>query len=153
MKWTDQNGSIHYYLHTDNVVDFETFFIQYFTFLVAYSHLIPISLYVALEVFKLIQGYFIKWDEEMYYKPLDKRANVRASDLVEEIGQVEIIFSDKTGTLTMNEMEFKKCSVNLQIFGNNGDPNVTLPLLLISLISSSIERKREIYDKWRYDGI
>jgi len=123
MKWQDQNGTIHYYLHTDNVVDFKTFFIRYFTFLVAYSHLIPISLYVALEVFKLIQGYFIKWDEEMYYKPLDKRANVRASDLVEEIGQVEIIFSDKTGTLTMNEMEFKKCSVNHQIFGNNGDPN------------------------------
>jgi len=94
--------------------------------MVAYSHLIPISLYVALEVFKLVQGYLIKWDEEMYYRPLDKRANVRTSDLVEEIGQVEIIFSDKTGTLTMNEMEFKKCSVNLHIFGSNGDPAVII---------------------------
>lgn len=40
----------------------------------------------------------------------------RNSDLIEEMGQVEFIFSDKTGTLTCNIMEFKQCSVNGRIF-------------------------------------
>lgn len=92
----------------------------------AYSHLIPISLYVALEVFKLMLSYLMRWDDEMYYRPLDKRPNIKTSDLIEELGQVEIIFSDKTGTLTTNDMEFKKCSVNLQIFGNESDPSVRI---------------------------
>jgi len=48
--------------------------------------LIPISLYVALELLKLIEAYLIKSDDDMYYKELDKRANVRTSDLVEELG-------------------------------------------------------------------
>lgn len=73
-----------------------------------------------------MQSYFMRWDDEMYYSPLNRHCVVRTSDLVEELGQVEIIFSDKTGTLTMNVMEFKKCSVNLQIFGNDGDPSVIL---------------------------
>ena len=38
-------------------------------------------------------------------------ASCRNSDLIEELGQVEFVFSDKTGTLTQNKMEFKKCQV------------------------------------------
>lgn len=43
-------------------------------------------------------------------------ADCRNSDLTEELGQVEFVFSDKTGTLTQNKMEFKKCSVNGKIY-------------------------------------
>ena len=86
--------------------------------------MIPISLYVALELLKLLQGSLMKYDRDMYYAPLDKYANVKTSELVEELGQVQMIFSDKTGTLTMNEMEFKKCSVNLHVYGENNDPSV-----------------------------
>jgi P-type E1-E2 ATPase len=98
-------------------VDAADFLLRLGTFYVAYSHMIPISLYVALEVVKLMQAHLIKCDKDMYYKELDKFTNVRSSELVEELGQVEFIFSDKTGTLTCNMMEFKKCSVNGNIYG------------------------------------
>jgi phospholipid-transporting ATPase len=96
----------------------DAFCVQFLTFLVAYSHLIPISLYVALEIVKLIQSVLIYYDSKIYDKFLNKPSIARTSDLIEELGQVEIIFSDKTGTLTKNEMEFRKCSVNNNIYGD-----------------------------------
>jgi phospholipid-transporting ATPase len=47
----------------------------------------------------------------MYYVKTDTPAVCRTSSLVEELGQIEYVFSDKTGTLTCNEMEFRCCSV------------------------------------------
>ena len=47
----------------------------------------------------------------MYYPLTDTPALCRTSSLVEELGQIEYIFSDKTGTLTRNEMEFRQCSI------------------------------------------
>ncbi len=71
--------------------------------------MIPISLYVIIEVLKLGQGHLINKDVKMYDQETEQFANCRNSDLIEELGQVEMIFSDKTGTLTMNKMVFKKC--------------------------------------------
>lgn len=85
-------------------------------FLVAFSQLIPISLYVSLEVLKLIQAYLISHDSRIYYQPLNKNTLVRSSELIEELGQIEFIFSDKTGTLTSNSMVFRKCSINGNIY-------------------------------------
>ena len=99
-----------------------TYIVQTLTFYVAYSHLIPISLYVALEVVKLALAYLIGQDLEMYYAEDDRPTSCRTSDLVEELGQVELIFSDKTGTLTCNIMEFKKCSINGVVYGVGDRP-------------------------------
>jgi phospholipid-transporting ATPase len=88
------------------------------TFWVAYSHLIPISLYVIIEMLKLSQGWLIGKDVRMYDRETDKYGMCRASDLIEELGQIDFVFSDKTGTLTQNKMIFKKCTVNGVIYGD-----------------------------------
>ncbi|TFK23677.1 calcium transporting ATPase [Coprinopsis marcescibilis] len=81
------------------------------TFIILYNNLIPISLIVTMEVVKFQQAQFINWDLDMYYAKTDTPALCRTSSLVEELGQIEYVFSDKTGTLTCNEMEFRCCSI------------------------------------------
>jgi len=81
------------------------------TFIILYNNLIPISLIVTMEVVKFWQAQLINSDLDMYYEKTDTPALCRTSSLVEELGQIEFIFSDKTGTLTCNEMEFQMCSV------------------------------------------
>jgi phospholipid-transporting ATPase len=66
---------------------------------------------VTIEVVKFQQAQLINSDLDMYYAPTDTPALCRTSALVEELGQIEYVFSDKTGTLTRNEMEFRYCSV------------------------------------------
>jgi phospholipid-transporting ATPase len=64
-----------------------------------------------MEVVKFQQAQLINSDLDMYYAQTDTPALCRTSSLVEELGQIEYIFSDKTGTLTRNEMEFRMCSI------------------------------------------
>ena len=64
-----------------------------------------------MEVVKFQQAQLINFDLDMYYAKTDTPALCRTSSLVEELGQIEFIFSDKTGTLTCNEMEFRCCSI------------------------------------------
>lgn len=129
--WQGNEGYLYKYLYLYNsdgklispgYTGFD-WFIKYLTFLVAYSHLIPISLYVALEMVKMLQSVLISKDMTMYDELTGKTATARTSDLIEELGQVEFVFSDKTGTLTKNEMEFRKCSINNKIYGTMNSNN------------------------------
>lgn len=85
--------------------------------LMLYGYFIPISLYVSIEIVKVLQSIFINQDIHMYYEEADKPAHARTSNLNEELGQVDTILSDKTGTLTCNSMEFIKCSVAGTAYG------------------------------------
>lgn len=96
-----------------------------------FTNLLPISMMVQLEIIKLIQAIFMGFDDYMI-EPLVKRGDkieevdipmrAQSSNLNEELGQVEYIFSDKTGTLTANVMEFKKFSAGKQAFGSDDVP-------------------------------
>ncbi|WCJ20979.1 ATPase E1-E2 type family protein / haloacid dehalogenase-like hydrolase family protein [Euphorbia peplus] len=88
------------------------------TALMLYGYLIPISLYVSIEIVKVLQSIFINQDQDMYYEETDKPAHARTSNLNEELGQVDTILSDKTGTLTCNSMEFVKCSIAGVAYGH-----------------------------------
>ena len=84
---------------------------HFLTAVMLYSYFIPISLYVSIEIVKVLQSIFINNDILMYYEETDKPAHARTSNLNEELGMVDTVLSDKTGTLTCNSMEFIKCSI------------------------------------------
>ncbi|RXM28266.1 putative phospholipid-transporting ATPase IF [Acipenser ruthenus] len=88
------------------------FISDFLAFLVLYNFIIPISLYVTVEMQKFLGSFFIGWDLDLYHEETDQKAQVNTSDLNEELGQVEYVFTDKTGTLTENEMQFRECSIN-----------------------------------------
>ncbi|KAJ6769383.1 putative PHOSPHOLIPID-TRANSPORTING ATPASE [Salix koriyanagi] len=93
--------------------------LTFFTLITLYSTVIPISLYVSIEMIKFIQStQFINKDLHMYHAETNTPALARTSNLNEELGQVEYIFSDKTGTLTRNLMEFFKCSIGGEVYGS-----------------------------------
>jgi phospholipid-translocating ATPase len=73
---------------------------------------VPISLYITLEIVRSLQAFFIYSDVHMYYEKLDYPCTPKSWNISDDLGQIEYIFSDKTGTLTQNVMEFKKCTVN-----------------------------------------
>lgn len=89
------------------------------TMLVLTNTMIPISLIISLEMVKLIQARFINIDEDLYNSENERFAKVQSSSLNEELGQIEFIFSDKTGTLTCNKMEFKMCMVGNMLYGDS----------------------------------
>lgn len=89
----------------------KTFARDMVTYWVLFSALVPISLFVTVELVKYWHAILINDDLDMYYDKTDTPATCRTSSLVEELGMVEYVFSDKTGTLTCNMMEFKQCSI------------------------------------------
>lgn len=70
-----------------------------------------------MEVVKFFQAQFIQWDAQIYDETKDLATKVQTSNLNEQLGQVDYVFSDKTGTLTCNLMEFKKMSIGMHSYG------------------------------------
>jgi phospholipid-translocating ATPase len=87
-------------------------FITFWAAIILFQNLVPISLYISLEIIKTLQAFFIYSDVEMYYDKIDYPCTPKSWNISDDLGQIEYIFSDKTGTLTQNVMEFKKATIN-----------------------------------------
>ena len=132
------NNEDHGYLGQEGVSPFD-WVIQLLTYQVTFSHMIPISLYVIIEILKMVQAYIINADIELYNHENNQYSKCQNSDLIEEVGQVKFVFSDKTGTLTQNKMELKKCCINQTIYGEleEGEENIE------GICASSVARMKD----------
>lgn len=89
---------------------------MFFLYVTLLSNFVPLSMYVTVEAINFFFLFLIYVDLEMYDAKTDTRAVARSTN-VTDLGQVQYVFSDKTGTLTQNVMRFKRCSVDGLIFG------------------------------------
>ncbi|GAM25814.1 hypothetical protein SAMD00019534_089890 [Acytostelium subglobosum LB1] len=100
---------------------------NFFTYFILFNTMIPISLWVTLEVVKMGQAKFMEWDHHMRAKVdrkdiTESHCKAKTSNLNEDLGRIEHIFSDKTGTLTENVMNFCKCSIGHDIYDEKETP-------------------------------
>ncbi|XP_055989084.1 phospholipid-transporting ATPase VB [Sorex fumeus] len=86
-------------------------FYMFLTMIILLQVLIPISLYVSIELVKLGHVFFLHHDLDLYDEDSDAGIQCRALNIAEDLGQIQHIFSDKTGTLTENRMVFRRCSI------------------------------------------
>jgi len=91
--------------------------IRFFMFCITFYHVVPMSLYVIYEMLKLVLAFQVNSDKQMYDPVRNENAKARTAEIMEEMGQVNFLFSDKTGTLTANEMVFARCHVGDQDLG------------------------------------
>lgn len=83
----------------------------FFMSVILFQVMIPIALYISMELVRLGQAYFMIQDENLFDKERGNRLQCRALNINEDLGQIKYVFSDKTGTLTENKMEFRCASV------------------------------------------
>lgn len=94
-------------------------FLSFLTYIILLQVMIPLSLYVTIELTKLAQIYHIHNDIQLYDPETNKRVQCRAMNITEDLGQIQYIFSDKTGTLTENKMMFRRCCIAGQDFNHD----------------------------------
>ncbi|KAM7393300.1 hypothetical protein PAMA_008107 [Pampus argenteus] len=140
--WYEEIGSNAWYLYDGKQHDASyRGFLSFWGYIIVLNTMVPISLYVSVEVIRLGQSKFINWDLQMYFKEKDTPAKARTTTLNEQLGQIQYIFSDKTGTLTQNIMQFKKCTIAGRTYG---DPTTAQGVTL--------DRGRPVDWSWNQDA-
>ena len=88
--------------------------------LITFQNFVPIALYISFEVVRTVQALLIFEDRDMYYEKTSRRTFAKSWNLSDELGQIEYIISDKTGTLTQNIMIFRGCAIDGQTYHGDG---------------------------------
>ena len=105
-----------FYLHLHRVDWYDPIVIP-LRFLLLASMMIPISLKVTVDFIKVLYSLFIRWDLHMWDERRQVGAEARNTAIAEELGCVQYLMSDKTGTLTENVMIMREMSVQERSYG------------------------------------
>ena len=109
-------------------------------FLMLISVMIPISLRITLELCRIAYAKWITWDLKMVDPETGVHATAQSTSLAEDLGQIQYVMTDKTGTLTENIMSFKKCSINGTLYGHSAaDSDIWTDKALRELIKGGEE--------------
>jgi phospholipid-transporting ATPase len=102
---------------------------NFVTAFILFSYMIPIALYVSMEFVKLGQAKIMENDDHLSItttlqtgETVKQTMKVKSSNQVDDLGMIEYVFTDKTGTLTRNQMELSQVSIDGQIFYNDEIP-------------------------------
>jgi phospholipid-transporting ATPase len=115
--WAKANKGAWYLDLGDEDIDLLGFY-AFFTWFILLSQMVPISLIVSAEMVKFVMSMFIQWDYTLYYPDINKPTKCNSSTIHEDLGLIDYIFSDKTGTLTQNKMEFRYLMLNCGDWGS-----------------------------------
>ncbi|XP_063771913.1 phospholipid-transporting ATPase IK isoform X2 [Pseudophryne corroboree] len=127
-------------------------FLVFWGYTILMSTIVPMSMYITLEFIHLVHSMYIDWDLNMYFAENDTPAKARSTSLNDLLGQVEYVFSDKTGTLTQNIMNFKKCCINGKLYGTNSSNEKSLEAVSFSW-NKYADKKFRFYDQSLIDMV
>lgn len=142
---SNEDSATYLELKRSNMNVFYLFVVNFFSWMLLFSNFVPISLLVTLEVVKFLQAIFISWDLDLYYEETDMPAGVQSSNLNGELGQVHYLFSDKTGTLTCNIMEFRRMTIKGQSFGSDTKQDTVTKIQYVDFNDSNFDPKDSQY--------
>lgn len=150
--WTSRNlsGTDAWYL--EDTFSWGAVVQRFFTFFLTLSILVPIALYVTMEIVRALQSVFVILDDYMYCEETGTRARCRNSTLNDELGQITHVFSDKTGTMTRNVMEFRLAFIKDAVVERRrkGDAHDLEFFRLLAVCHTVVPARNEELDRVEY---
>ncbi|CAB3402424.1 unnamed protein product [Caenorhabditis bovis] len=145
LVFIDKNST--YHTNNDKIYEYNPSFQSFYGFwnyIIVLQVMIPISLYVSIEFIKLGQVWFMSQDINMYHEKSDKRLQCRALNITEELGQIQYVMSDKTGTLTENQEWIKRTKTRINGSGLDAPTAISVALERSNSDSPDVKAKKQL---------